>query len=940
MNLKKIVMSAALLLGAATVQAQQMPPVPADPAVRTGRLDNGMTYYLRHNNWPEHRAEFYIAQRVGSIQENDDQRGLAHFLEHMAFNGSKHFKGNELLQWCEKVGIKFGADLNAYTSIDRTVYNISNVPTTRQSVLDSCLLILYDWADGLLLEEAEIQKERGVIHEEWRLRTSAQMRMLERDLPALYPGSKYGHRMPIGLMEIIDNFEPQFLRDYYEKWYRPDNQALIIVGDIDVDRTEQQIRDLFSQIAAPGPDAARVEEEAVPDNDKPIVVVDKDKEMAMSLVSFMVKSDPLPRPLRSTVAGLMTSYITTAATSMLNDRLQETAQKADCPFVSAGASYGTYLLSSPKDNFSLDVVAKEGQTTEAALTAAIIEARRAAEFGFLSTEYQRFKDNYMAQLDKQLENKDKQRNSFYVNQCVQHFLDGEAMPDIETQHQLMSQVLPMLPLDAVNMAMKEMLPQNDSNVVILNFNQERPDAQYPTEATLLAALAAARAAEVSPFVDNVKNEPLIARLPKAGKVKKQEQFSFDTKKLTLSNGVVVYLKQTDYKKDQVLLAGEGSGGSNLYGPADYANIRFFDDAIEASGLGAFSHTELEKALAGKVASMSLSMGSNHLTLNGSSTPKDVETMLQLLYLYFGQVSRDDESYQNSVKGSELQLKNAFMQPEMVFSDSLNQRMNAFNPRYQMSHPGDPTAASYDRILDIYAERMKGARGWTFTIVGNYDEQTLLPLICQYIASLPTKNKEVKPTKLNTDFTGRQVCSFRREMETPKAVAAMVWRSEAIPFTLENSVRASMAGQVLQAIYLEKIREEASAAYTVMAQSQLSRNDFGTDAVLVGYVPMKPEKQQEAVSLLRSLAQDMQQGFDKERLDKVKEYMLKQIDNNAKTNGFWLGTIGTMRKYGVDTYTDYKRLVEAQTPETVSAYVRQLFQAGNALEVIMLPQTEN
>jgi zinc protease len=276
----------------------------------------------------------------------------------------------------------------------------------------------------------------------------------------------------------------------------------------------------------------------------------------------------------------------------------------------------------------------------------------------------------------------------------------------------------------------------------------------------------------------------------------------------------------------------------------------------------------------------------------------------------------------------------------VFSDSLNQRMNAFNPRYQMSHPGDPTAASYDRILDIYAERMKGARGWTFTIVGNYDEQTLLPLICQYIASLPTKNKEVKPTKLNTDFTGRQVCSFRRKMETPKAVAAMVWRSEAIPFTLENSVRASMAGQVLQAIYLEKIREEASAAYTVMAQSQLSRNDFGTDAVLVGYVPMKPEKQQEAVSLLRSLAQDMQQGFDKERLDKVKEYMLKQIDNNAKTNGFWLGTIGTMRKYGVDTYTDYKRLVEAQTPETVSAYVRQLFQAGNALEVIMLPQTEN
>jgi len=938
MNLKKTFMAVATLLCVATTMvAQQMPPVPADPEFRVGRLENGMTYYLRHNNWPENRAEFYIAQRVGSIQEDDNQRGLAHFLEHMAFNGSKHFKGNELLQWCEKVGIKFGADLNAYTSVDRTVYNVSNVPTTRQSVLDSCLLILYDWADGLLLEADEIQKERGVIHEEWRLRTSANMRMLERDLPKLYPGSKYGHRMPIGLMEIIDNFEPQFLRDYYEKWYRPDNQALIIVGDIDVDQTEQKIKDLFSQIATPGPDAAQVVEEAVPDNAEPIVVVDKDKEMALSYVSFMVKSDPLPRPMRSTMAGLVQDYMVSAVTSMLNDRLGEVAQKADCPFVQASASYGTYLLSSPKDQFSIDVVAKEGQSTEDALKAAIIEARRAVQYGFLSTEYQRFKDNYMSGLDKQLSNKDKQRNSFYVNQCVQNYLDGEAMPNIETLHQMMSQIVPMLPLEAINQVVAQMMPKNDSNIVVLNFNQEREGAVYPTEASLLAAVNEARAAEVSAFVDNVKNEPLIAKMPKAGKIKKTEPFAFDTKKLTLSNGVVVYIKQTDYKKDQVLLRGTGAGGSNLYGPSDFPNCKMFDDAIEASGLGSFSHTELEKALAGKVASMGLSMGGSHMTLNGSSTPKDIETMMQLLYLYFGQVAKDEESYQNTVKGQELQLKNAFMQPEMVFSDSLNQRLNSFNPRHEMAHPGEPSKADYDRILAIYKERMAGAKGWTFTIVGNYDEQKLLPLIEQYIASLPAKNKVAKCKDMSTDFQGKQVCNFKRKMETPKAVAAMVWTSKDIAYTLENNIKASMAGQVLSAIYLEKIREEASAAYTVNAYASLSRNDYGTDATLVSYVPMKPEKQEEAVSLLRSLAQDMAKGFDKERLDKVKEYMLKQIDNNAKTNGFWLGAIYTLQKYGVDGYTDYKQLVNAQTPETVAAFVADLFKAGNALEVVMLPE---
>ena len=384
--MKKILSTIMLtMFGVVAMMAQmQMPSVPNDPDVRIGKLDNGLTYYIRHNNWPENRAEFYIAQRVGSIQENDDQRGLAHFLEHMAFNGSKHFQGNELLRWCESIGVKFGTDLNAYTSIDQTVYNISNVPTTRESIVDSCLLILFDWADGLLLEQEEIEKERGVIHEEWRLRTSAQSRMLERDLPKLYPGSKYGYRMPIGLMEIIDNFERPFLQAYYEKWYRPDNQGIIVVGDVDVDKVEKKIKDMFSGIVLPE-NRALVTKYPVPDNAEPIIVIDKDKEQQYNIVQVMMKHEVFPDSLKGTMAYLITDYIKDAATSMLNDRLKEYAQKPESPFLQAFASDGTYLLSSNVDAFNLSYLPKDGQI-EAALKAILTEARRPAGFGLTPTE--------------------------------------------------------------------------------------------------------------------------------------------------------------------------------------------------------------------------------------------------------------------------------------------------------------------------------------------------------------------------------------------------------------------------------------------------------------------------------------------------------------------------------------------------------------------------
>ena len=935
--MKKLFVAALLFVaGAATMMAQQMPAIPVDPDVKIGKLDNGLTYYIRHNAWPEQRAEFYIAQRVGSIQENDDQRGLAHFLEHMCFNGTENYKGNDIVKWCETVGVKFGQDLNAYTSIDQTVYNISNVPTTREGIIDSCLLILHDWADGLLLEPAEIDKERGVIHEEWRMRTSAQMRMLERDLPRLYPDSKYGYRMPIGTMEVIDNFKPEVLRAYYEKWYRPDNQAIIVVGDVDVNLVEQKIKNLFAPIKMPANPAAVVTEN-VPDNKEAIIVVDKDKEMQYSIVELMFKTDPIPDEIKENMQYLVIDYLKNACLGMLNDRLAELAQKADCPYLQGSVGYGQYLLSKTKDAFEVSVLPKEGQT-EAALKAAFVEARRAAQFGFTATEYQRYKSNFISQLDKQYSNKDKRFNRQFVNEYVQNYLAKEPIPSLDDYYQVMKQLVPALPLEAINQLMGQFFEDKDSNMVVLNMNQEKEGAVYPTEASLKKAIDDARALQLEAYVDNVKDEPLITKLPKAGKIKKElSGMKFESSELTLSNGVKVILKHTDLKKDQVVLSAEGFGGSSLYGEKDFANIKLFDDAIEASGLGNFSHTELEKALAGKIAGASMALDNNRVIISGSSTPNDVETMLQLVYLYFTKINKDQESYDNMMKTQELMLKNKLLQPESVFSDSLSLTLSCHSKRFAPLATEDLQNVDYDRILQMAKEQTSNAAAFTFTIIGNYDEATIRPLIEQYLASLPSQKKVVKGKDVDVFFKGEVINDFKRKMETPKAIAVMTWMNDKMGYTLQNIIRTSMVGQILSMIYTEKIREEASAAYSVAAQAGIQRDDFRTMTQVLVYCPMKPEKGDIATKIMKEEVENMAKTVDSEKLNKVKEYMLKAIDDQTKTNGYWLQQLNRIRKFGIDTHTNYKAVVNAQTPETIAAFMQEFLKPGNRAEVIMLPE---
>ena len=919
--------------------AQMDQPLPMDPAVRTGKLDNGLTYYIRQNGWPEHRVNFYIAQRVGSLQENEDQRGLAHFLEHMCFNGTENFPGNGVIDYTRSLGVEFGQNLNAYTSIEETVYNINDVPSTRVEALDSCLLILKDWSNGLLLEADEIDKERGVIHEEWRLRSSAAQRMFERNLETLYPGSKYGRRMPIGLMEVVDNFSPQVLRDYYHKWYRPDNQAIVVVGDIDVDRTEAKIKELFAGIPMPA-DAAKVEPVEVPDNAEPIVVVDKDKEQQMPMISLDFKHDVFPKEQKGGVMYLMTQYVINRGCDMLNARLSEKAQEPDCPFIQASCGDGQYIFASTKDAFSLTVIPKEGKGEEA-LAAAYREALRAARHGFTATEYARIRSEYLSQLDKQFTNKDKRNNHIFGAQCYRHYLDNEPILAIDMQKQMMDMVAPQIPVDAINQAFKELVSENDSNMVILSFNTEKEGVTYPTNDGLLGAVRNVRTEQIAAYVDNVKDEPLIAKLPKKGKINKGEKTNttLGYKELTLSNGARVILKKTDYKEDEIQMMAMSKGGSSLLGDADIVNGKLFGAVMGASGLGAFDNTELEKALAGKQASVSLNLSNLHETVSGNCVPKDIETMMQLLYLNFTDVRKDEKAYNSLIGMLQMALKNKGLTPEAVFTDSVQYTLFQHNPRFGTLDEADLQQLNYDRCLQIAKERFANAADFTFYFVGNFDEATLRPLIEQYIASLPGNSKKKEQWKpVSTYAQGQVVNHFTRKMETPKAQAHIYWYNNSAPYTLENAIMANAAAQVLDMIYIKEIREEASAAYSAGAMGGSSLGSDKPFTYLVGVCPFKPEKGDIALKIMREEAINLTKHVDADMLSKVKAAMLKNADTDAKKNGHWMDVITDFDETGIDKHTNYKQIVESLTPEKIAAFVKDvIFAGGNSVEVVMTPE---
>ncbi len=938
MKLRKFFLAAMMLVALGSM-AQSM-PIENDPSVRTGKLANGLTYYIKQNNWPEHRVNFYIAQRVGSLQEEESQRGLAHFLEHMAFNGTVNYPGNGVIDYTRSLGVEFGRDLNAYTGVDQTVYNINDVPSTRLSAIDSCLLILKDWSNGLLLEDKEIDKERGVIHEEWRVRSSASQRMFERNLETLYPGSKYGKRMPIGLMSVVDNFKYNELRDYYHKWYRPDNQAIVVVGDIDVDRTEAKIKEMFSSIPGPAANAAQVVDIEVPDNAEPIFVIDKDKEQQYNVIQVMYKTDPMPNEIKGDISYMVMKYAINMACDMLNKRLEEKALEPDCPYLQAGANYGNYIFAKTKDAFNLIVLPKDGKSADA-VQVVTQEALRASQHGFTATEYVRVKDEYMSSLEKQFNNRNQINNDRFGREYCSNFLEKEPYPSIEWEHQMMSMIAPNIQVEMINQLMEQMMPTNDSNLVVMNFNPDKEGVVLPTKEALKGAIDAAQAAKLEAYVDNVKNEPLIAELPTPGKIiSETENTKLGFKELTLSNGATVILKKTDFKDDEIRYYAESKGGSSLYGPKDWANCKMFDLVVAASGLGNFSSNELEKALAGKNANVDLSLSTNYERLNGNSTKKDLETMFQLNYLYFTALTKDEKATSTYMSFVETQLKNKSGNPDAALSDSIQTTTYNHDWREKPFNLEDIKNVNYDRVIEIAKERTANAADFTFYFVGSFDEDAIKPLIEQYIASLPSQPGVKENFKEGAKVAAGNVKNvFSRAMETPQTTSLVMWHSYDAPYTMENDIKADIAGQVLDVILLKKVREDEGAAYSPHGSAGMTIKGDKPFTQALTYVSMKPEKKDLVINIMRESINDVANGqIEADALQKIKEKMLKDYDTNSKSNAHWVNVLNMYKSFNIDTQNGYKEAVNKVTAADVSKFVKEtLVKSNNCIEVTMNPE---
>ena len=919
----------------AVAQQMQFPPLPVDKNVRIGQLDNGLTYYIRHNKLPENRAEFYIAQKVGSILEEPQQRGLAHFLEHMAFNGTKNFPGDDkglgVIPWCETVGIKFGTNLNAYTSIDETVYNISNAPIDRTGVLDSCLLILHDWSNYILLKDDEIDKERGVIREEWRSRNSGMLRVYTDLLPTIYQGDKYADCMPIGSIDVINNFPYKDIRDYYHKWYRPDLQGIVIVGDIDVDTVEAKLKAVFADVQKPVNPAERTYY-PVTDNKEPIVAIGTDKEVDDPSIEIYFKQDATPDSEKNNVGYLASQYMTSMISSMLNARLSELVQSANPPFTRASSYYSDFFVAKTKEAFALSASSK-ADGIETALKTLLQETERARRFGFTESEYARARANYLQSLESAYNEREKTKHGSYVREYVQNFLNGEPIPGIEAEYAMMNQLAPNIPLQAMNMIMQQLVP--DSNQVVIIAGPAKESLKYPTKEEVINLLKGMKDLDLQAYVDKVSDEPLMKEAPKGGKIISEKEGDINgSTKLVLSNGVTVYVKKTDFKADEIRMKGTSLGGKSIFPDKDALNFAVMDNVIAVGGLGNFSQVDLTKVLAGKKVSVNAGLGATTENVFGTCSPKDFETMMQLTYLTFTAPRKDAEAFESFKNRMKAQLESAQANPLSSINDSLQKAMYNNHPRVVMMKPEMVDQIDYDRILEMYNDRFKDASDFTFYFVGNIDLETAKPLIAEYLGALPAINRKetFKDTKMSIR-KGVYKNEYAKEQQTPTATIVFLYSGKA-PYTLKNDILLSFATQVLDMVYTEEVREKEGGTYGVNCFGDLQK--YPKEQLLLQIVfqtdPAKKDKLAGiVVDELKKLAAE---GPSDVHLQKVKEYMLKKYADNQKENGYWMNNLNDYFYYGMDMTEGYTDIVNSITAKDIQKFVSDLLKQGNEIEVTM------
>ena len=931
----KVFSLAALVALAGSASAQTTPlttKLPIDPKVRIGTLSNGLRYYIRQNTRPEKRAELRLVVNAGSVLETPDKLGLAHFVEHTAFNGTKHFAKNDLIKYLESIGVRFGADLNAYTSFDETVY-ILPIPTDTARIVDQAFTILEDWAHGQIFDPAEVTNERGVVREEWRGRKGAGDRMLQQWLPVAFKGSRYAERLPIGTEASIMSATPQKLRTFYNTWYRPDLMAVIAVGDFDPNVIESKIKAHFSGLKNPPNEQKRTVYD-VPANKEPLVAIASDKEATGSSVNLIYK---LPADSVNTVADYRQLLMERLYLTMLNSRFSEIAEKPDAPFLAAGSSKDNFFARTT-EGFTLAASVKDGGIERAA-EALLTEARRVDQFGFLQSELDRVKTNVLRSFERSFAEREKTQSEQFVEEYIGNYLQGEAIPGIEYEYKLAQELMPTITLADVNSLAKRWI--TDENRVIIAQSPIKEGVPQPTREGLLAAFDKASKATLAAWTENLSSENLIEKAPAAGKIVGSKPISsIGAVEWKLSNGARVIVKPTDFKADEILFSAYSPGGNSLAADPDFMSAAFASQILQLGGLGNLNRIDLGKKLAGKAASVQPAIGETTEGFQGRSSPKDVETMFQLAYLEFTAPRLDTVVFTTFKGQAATILANRALSPEAAFQDTIQVTLAQHAFRARPLTPKVFEEVNPQKALAFYKDRYADASDFTFVLVGNVDTVAIKPLVETYLASLPNTGRKEKARDTGMKTPKGVIERTLRRGTEPKASTRLVFTGEC-SYTPEDRFILRALTTLMQTRLNETLREKLGGTYSPSVGGSCQREPRQEYAVSVafGSSPENVEVLSKAtLALIDSLkAQPVTQAD----VDKVKEEILRSREVEVKTNAYWLGNIGARDQAGEDLGglgPAYDEMVKKLTPAMIQQAARKYFNTTNYARFVLLPET--
>jgi zinc protease len=906
--------------------------LPIDPAVTVGRLDNGLRYFVRRNGRPEQRAELRLVVNAGSVLEDEDQLGLAHFLEHMAFNGTENFEKQELIDYLQFIGMRFGADVNAYTGFDQTVYMLT-VPTDSAEIVETAFQILEDWAHGIAFDSVEVEKERGVVLEEWRLGQGAWARIRDQQFPVLFQGSLYAERLPIGDPEVLETFDHAALKRFYADWYRPDLMAVVAVGDFDPAWIQELIHRHFEGLAGPEVERPRPAVR-VPGHEETLFSIATDPELTLSNVSVAWK---LPLAEQTTLADYRRSFVEQAYNSMFNFRMFEITQSTeDPPFLGAGSGKGRFVRES--DVYQLGATVKDGGI-ERGLERVLVEAERVSRFGFTEAELDRQKADVLRSYERSYTERDKRESSRLASEYVRVFLDGEPTPGIEYEYALARRFLPTIELEEVNEIARDWI--TDENRVILAASPEKEGVTVPDELALAAVFGAVQTASIEPWEDTDSDRPLLAAEPMPGSVTAREEIpELGVEIWSLSNGARLILKPTDFKDDEVLFNARSPGGTSLAEDEDYESASWAATLVSIGGVGEFSAVDLQKKLAGKAVSVGPSISELGEGMSGSASPKDLETLFQLVYLYFTAPRRDETAVAAFNSRMRSVLENRGANPEAVYGDTVGAVMAQYHPRYL-----PPTAEMLEKIdldvaLEFYRDRFADAGDFTFSLVGAFDPDELLPLVERYLAALPSTGRDETWRDVGVEPpTGVVERTVQKGLE-PKGRQTVIFTGD-FDFNRENRYTLQSMTEVLRNMLREILREDMGGTYGVGAYGSGSREPRERYSLRIAF-GADPERLDElteaAFSAMDSLATH---GASEENLAKVKETQRRQRETDLRENGFWLSVLNVYDQNDEDLrlILDYDRLLEGLTAEAIGEAAALYFDFENYVEVKLVPEAE-